>query len=179
MALTDVKAILYKVMNDEFAKRNLDIKVTRAYPKVVEQVQQKPVISIARVSGAEEIMMVADLISNAVLNDSYSETLGYLNQEIYELSIWTTISEMRDDLMILLRQILFENRLLFNSYGFQKMVLVGCTDEELDVSKIPLTIYRGVLRFLIMSKVRVVNLDQLVEQILPNLLLYSQTTEPE
>jgi len=59
------------------------------------------------------------------------------------------------------------------------MVLVGCTDEELDVSKIPLTIYRGVLRFLIMSKVRVVNLDQLVEQILPNLLLYSQTTEPE
>lgn len=176
MALVDVKHILWSTIKDELASRNIDVKVTREYPKTVHELDNKPMISIARVSGAEEIMMVSDLIGGAIVEDnSYLQSFGYLNQEIFEISIWATSSEIRDDLLILVRQLLFEKRLYFASHGFQKMILVGATDEEVDLAKLPRVIYRGVLRYLIMSQVKKQTVDELVAQIVPSLLIQQQT----
>lgn len=175
-ALYDVKNILWNLLTTEFQSRSIDIKVTRAYPKTVEELHDKPMISIARVSGAEEIMMVSDLINQAVVSTTeqkYTETTGYLTQEIYEISIWSMVSDLRDDLMILTRQIMFEKRLYLSSNGFQKIILVGSSDEEIDVSKVPAIIYRGVLRYLIMSKVKKQVEDDVVQNVITSLHTYS------
>jgi len=178
MALLDVKYILWKTLREQFTENEVDIKILREYPKTVQQLEEKPIISISRVSGAEEIMMVQDLIGNETVNStdsSFATTSGYLNQEIFELSIWSLVSEIRDDLLILTRQLMFEKRMYYNSVGFQKVILVGATDEEIDMSKIPAVIYRGVLRYVIMSKVKRESTDQLVEGIIPVLNLYSSS----
>lgn len=177
-ALSDVKSVLWNLLTTEFQSQGIDIKVTRAYPKTVEELHDKPMISIARVSGAEEIMMVSDLMTQAVINSEakYAETTGYLTQEIYEISVWSMVSDLRDDLMILTRQIMFEKRLYLSSNGFQKIILVGSSDEEIDVSKVPAIIYRGVLRYLIMSKVKKLVEDEVVQSIITNLGTYSSGT---
>lgn len=172
--ILDVKHVLYKTLTSEFQNRNLDIGVTRAYPKSTEQLKKRPIISISRVSGTEEMTMISDLISPGVVeNNQYSETLGYLNQEIYEIGIWTLVADIRDDLLVLTRQIFFEKRLNLAAQGFQKFILVGCSDEEVDVSKLPAVIYRGVLRFLVMSQVQRQTVDELVQAIVPNLAMYT------
>jgi hypothetical protein len=177
-ALLDVKNIIYNTLVNEFKSRSIDVSISREYPKSIQVLKDKPCISIARASGAEEIMMVSDLVSEASVGDSqFIQSLGYLNQEIYEISIWTLLSLARDNLIILTRQILFENRLKLDSQGFQKMILVGCSDEEVDTSKVPAIIYRGVLRYMIMSKVSNQSTDDLVEAIVPNLLLYPQQVQ--
>jgi hypothetical protein len=175
-ALLDVKRIIWEKLVEDFATYNVDISIKRAYPKTIEVLKDKPCISIARVSGAEEIMMVSDLISESFIGSDnlYTTTSGYLNQEIYEISIWSLSSDIRDDLMILTRQIMFEDRLYFNNTGFQKLILVGCSDEEIDVSKVPAIIYRGVLRYLIMSKVMKQVAEEMVADVIPNLALYTQ-----
>jgi hypothetical protein len=92
---------------------------------------------------------------------------------VYEIAIWTTNSEYRDDLFMLTTQIMFEQRLLLLSSGLQKLIKVGSNDEEIDVGQLPRIIYRGVLRYLTMSKVQVGTLDDLVQQISTGLIIQS------
>ena len=171
MAIYDAKNSLFVVLNEEFKKLHalyptkIDVKVTTAYPRTVTEIDKKALITIARVTNQEETRFVTDLVQEEIIkNQSATTTKGAFQTDLFEIAIWTNDSQYRDDLYLLTRQMLFEQKSVLYSdpHNFIKFYRVGGADQELDVAKLPRTIYRAVLNYLVMTRMTSQTLDELV-----------------
>jgi len=173
MPVIDAKHAIYKVLKEAFDDLHklypdkIDVKVTTAYPRTVEQIDKKAIISISRLTNQEEYRFITDqVMTDQIQNNNYYSNKGNLQTDIFEIAIWTLDSQYRDDLYLLTRQILFENKnTLYTDYQFIKWYRVGGGDQELDVAKLPRTVYRAVLSYLAMTRMTVSTLTDIVSAI--------------
>lgn len=171
--IIDAKHAIYKLLKEQFDSLHslypdkIDVKVTTAYPRTVEQIDRKAIITISRVSNQEEYKFISDqVMTEEVRNNSYASNKGNLQTDIFEIAIWTLDAQYRDDLYLLTRQLLFENKhTLYSDYGFIKWYRIGGSDQELDIAKLPRTVYRGVLNYLAMTRMTLTTLTDLVSSI--------------
>lgn len=182
MSIYDAKNSLYVVLRDAFKELQdanpdkIDVKVTTAYPRTVEQIDKKAIITISRVTNQEEYRFVTDNIYSQEITNNTSEktSKGALQTDIFEIAIWTLDAQYRDDLYLLTRQLLFEKKnILYTDHQFIKFYRVGGSDQELDVAKLPRTVYRAVLNYLVMTRMTYSSLSDLVREINVSTLVVS------
>lgn len=153
--LTDAKHIvwqkLYDVFNDLTTQYpdKISVKVLKSYPKTVEDIDKYgAIITLARISAPEEYRFVGDLAAGTELDLRTQQALeqkGNLQTEHLEIAIWSKNSEYRDDMYILTRQILFEEKLdLIRNYNFYKFIRISGADQEVDLVYLPRVVYRGI-----------------------------------
>jgi hypothetical protein len=174
------------VLRNEYDRLNklypdrMDVKVTTAYPRTVEQLDTKALITISRVNAPEETRFVSDLIIQSLQTNDMLNQKGNLQTDIFEIAIWTLDAQYRDDLYLLTRQILFEKKKseFFDKYHFIKFYRIGGSDQELDVAKLPRTIYRAVSNYLVMSRLEQNTVDKLVEGVTVTTIITSGDIVP-
>jgi hypothetical protein len=170
-SVVDAKTAIWKVLRDEYNRLNtlypdkINVKVTTAYPRTVEQLDTKALITISRINAPEETRFVSDLIYQSLQTQEMLNQKGNLQTDIFEIAIWTLDAQYRDDLYLLTRQILFEKKkdYFFDIYKFLKFYRIGGADQELDTGKLPRTIYRAVSNYLVTSRLNQKTTDKLVE----------------
>lgn len=173
MAIYDAKDAIYHVLRDAYKDLHtlypdkIDVKVVTAYPRTVNEIDTKALITISRITNQEEYRFVADaMFSDEITNNSASSQKGALQTDIFEIAIWTLDAQYRDDLYLLTRQILFEKKsTLYTTYQFIKFYRIGGSDQELDVAKLPRTVYRAVLNYLAMTRMTYSTITDLVSAI--------------
>jgi len=180
MAIIDPKYGLWLMLRNRYNELmqqypdKIDVKVVTAYPRTVEEIDKKALITISRITAPEEMRFVTDLYQQEnQANQLGSSKYSSLQTDIFEIAIWTLDPQYRDDLYLLTRQILFEHKKedLFEKFQFIKFYRIGGGDQELDVAKLPRTIYRGVLTYLVTTRLEYGSTDELVEGITVNTII--------
>jgi hypothetical protein len=177
MSAVDLKKMFWEVLTSEFIRLNLDIKVTVEYPRDLQEIDTKPTVTIARRGDSEGMRAIGDHLGSSPGLQTQGRNAGHfvthLGQyitETYEIAVWATNSILRDDLFIVTRQILFDQKKYIESnYGVMKFIRVDGRDEEIDSSLLPRTIYRGVLTYEIMTRLMNVIVDDLVTAVIPRI----------
>ena len=176
MAICDPKYAIWLMLRNRYNELmeeypdKIDVKVTTAYPRTVEEIDKKALITVSRVTAPEEMRFVSDLITresetSVSIGGNQSSTFGAIQTDIFEIAIWTLDAQYRDDLYLLARQLLFENKKtdLYKKFQFIKFYRIGGGDQELDVAKLPRTLYRAVLTYLVSTKMEYGSTDDLVQ----------------
>ena len=153
-SLLDAKHIIWKKLYDEFARLQqlfpdkINVKVLKAYPKSFEDIDKYgAIITLARIAAPEEYRFVGDLQATELdtKTQQYLKSKANLQTEHLEIAVWSKDSEYRDDIYVLVRQILFEMKdSLLRNDGFIKFIRLSGADQEVDVVYLPRVIYRGV-----------------------------------
>ena len=160
ISVFDSKTAIYNVLRDNFKTLQeqypdkIDVRVTTAYPRTVNEIDTKALVTVSRITNQEEYRFVTDaVLTTEVANNAQTSSKGALQTDIFEIAIWTLDAQYRDDLYLLTRQLLFEQKnTLYTDYQFIKWYRVGGSDQEIDVAKLPRTIYRAVLSYLAMTR---------------------------
>jgi hypothetical protein len=182
MTIYDAKNSLFLVLKNALDSLyilypdKISVKVTTAYPRTVTEIDTKALVTIARVTNQEETKFVTDLVSEEITaNENAKITSGAFQTDLFEIAIWTLDAQYRDDLYLLIRQLLFENKrvLMSDPHNFIKFYRVGGADQEIDVAKLPRTIYRAVLNYLVMTKMIRQSTDDLVQGITVSTIISS------
>jgi len=177
--LLDAKHIiwqkLYKVYGDlqTLYPDKINIKVLKSYPKTFEDIDKVgAVITIARIAAPEEFRFVGDLATTELDTSAqqYYKKQGNLQTEHLEIAIWSKNSEYRDDIYILTRQLLFEEKEdFFRNNGFIKFIRLSGADQEVDIAQQPRIVYRGIHIYQITHLLNYLKADELVQSINCNL----------
>jgi len=173
MSIVDAKYAIWRTLHDAYKELNeqhpdkIDVKVTMAYPRTVEEIDKRAIITVARINAPEETRFVSDLLYEELQTNEMQNQRGTFQTDIFEVAIWTLDPQYRDDLYLLTRQLLFEKKKteLLEKFKFIKFYRIGGSDQELDVAKLPRTIYRAVLTYLTTTQLEYQTLYDLVEQI--------------
>ena len=181
MAIVDAKYAIWLLLRNEFNRlhtlypEKIDVKVVTAYPRTVEEIDKKAIITISRVTAPEEMRFVTDLLIQEAQTQSMLNQRGNFQTDVFEIAIWTLDAQYRDDLYLLTRQILFEKKKteLLDKFQFIKFYRVGGSDQELDIAKLPRTIYRAVLTYLTQTQLAQSTTDELVEAITVSTIMTS------
>jgi len=169
----DSKHILWKMLKDEFDALEtaypdkISVRVSKVYPITIQQIDRVAVVTIARVSAPEEIRFMGDLIEST-LNDAYTSALrnkGLLHSDYYEVAVWTQNSDYRDQLYLIVKQIMLEKKKWLHQQGFVKILRVSGGDEEIDIGELPRVIYRAKNIYLITSLIQSTSTSDLVSQL--------------
>jgi hypothetical protein len=138
---------VYTRLNTQFPNK-IDVKVIKSYPKTFEDIDKNSaVITVSRVAAPEEYRFVGDLTTTELDNNAQQmwKQKGNLQTEHLEIAIWSLNAEYRDDIYVLTRQILFEEKEdFFRNYNFIKFIRLSGADQEIDVGQLPRVVYRGV-----------------------------------
>jgi hypothetical protein len=181
MPVYDSKNAIYTVLRDAYKDlqvqypEKISVKVTTSYPRTVQEIDTKALVTISRITNQEEYRFITDQIfSDEIKNNEQVSQKGALQTDIFEIAIWTLDAQYRDDLYLLTRQILFEKKnILTTKYQFVKWYRVGGGDQELDVAKLPRTVYRAVLTYLAMTRMSYSSTDDLVSAITVSTIVVS------
>lgn len=174
MAIKDIKRVLYDIIKTEMDRLHslypskINTKVVTAYPRTATEIDEKAIITIARVSSPEETKFITDLFSGSGPSiGNFLEKKGNLQTDIIEFGIWTLDPQYRDDLNLLLRQILFEKKEDILREGqllkFQKVS--GSDSQSIGGQDLPRTIYIATMNYLVMGTLNATTTDQLVSDI--------------
>lgn len=170
MALIDAKTAIYNLLRDQYAlleqqyPDKINVKVSTAYPRTVNEIDTKALITISRVVNQEEFKFISDDVLTAeIQNNQKTSSKGAFQTDIFEIAIWTLDAQYRDDLYLLTRQLLFEKKnTLLEDYQFIKWYRVGGADQELDIAKLPRTVYRATLSYLAMTRMTYNRIEDVV-----------------
>ena len=167
--LIDAKHILWKTLSETYASLGIDITVMTTYPRTIQQLDSKPVITISRASDVEDILLMNDLFTNGTGYDTenlkFLYDKGVIQTETFEVRLWANNADLRDDLHVLTKQILQEKKQYMNMLGLIKFQKISGRDEELDLAKIPRTIYSSVLIYSTTCSLKYESLQDLVAEI--------------
>lgn len=192
----DTKEAVKNVLTDalrEIQERypnRFDFEVMTTYPKSVQNLDSnlrnkplipKVVITLSRVSTPELMRFMGNIMVGAYnatnLNQSVT-TRGKLDNDVIEIAVWTLHPILRDKMMVLIRQLLFEKQdVLYSRYGLIKWIRTGGRDDEVDVGKLPRTIYRAVSVYAATIKLEQIIVDQIIEEIVTTSEIYQTNAE--
>lgn len=177
--LIDSKHIIWQKLYDVYGQLQtaypdrINIKVLKSYPKTYEDIDKYgAVITIARIAAPEEYRFVGDLQATELDNTAqqYLKGKANLQTEHLEIAIWSKNSEYRDDIYVLTRQILFEEKEdLLKNQGFIKFIRLSGADQEVDVAHLPRVMYRGIHVYLCTHMLQYEKVEDLVATINTNL----------
>ena len=173
MSIIDAKTAIYNLLRDRYKvlqeayPEKINVGISTAYPRTVNEIDTKALITVSRVVNQEEYRFVTEYVLQAEIeNNAQTTSKGAFQTDIFEIAIWTLDAQYRDDLYLLTRQLLFEYKnTLLEDYQFIKWYRVGGSDQELDVSKLPRTVYRAVLSYLAMTRMNYSSVDEIIESI--------------
>lgn len=184
-AILDPKQIVANVLSDSLKRiqqqypNKFDFIVMTTYPKSVQQIDKDPrninqmprvVFTVTRVNMPETNRFVGNLLYSTYMSEDMNvsvTTRGNLQSDVIEIALWTLDPIIRDKMTVLLRQIMFEQQdVLYSQWGFIKFIRTGGRDDEVDIGKLPRTIYRSVCTYLTTIKIEQIILDDLIQDII-------------
>lgn len=171
--ITDVKKAIWEVLHNEITRLSalypdkVNAKVVTVYPKTVSEIDTKDIITIARVSSPQEDKFLGDIM-NQQLNTATERIVskfGALEQDHWEIAIWSLNPQRRDQLYLLVRQILFEKKHeeLLGKYKLIRFFRISGSDSDIDVTKSGRTIYQARLGYVSQTQTTYGTTDELVE----------------
>jgi hypothetical protein len=142
----DLKLELVRIVRAGFKARLKDVNVFTSDPRVKEDF---PCVGVNRVYDSEDDGSLANFYDQELTPDEKAtfERFSGLFTQTCELRIWTENADVRDELYVLLKEILLLAKKELGVLGFGKMVMKGGRDENDFRTYAPLTIYWGVYNF--------------------------------
>lgn len=195
--ILDPKQIVANVLSDSLKRiqqqypNKFDFLIMTTYPKSVQQIDKDPrninqmprvLFTVTRVSMPETHRFIGNLLASTYTADDMNmsvTTRGNLQSDVIEIALWTLDPIIRDKMTVLVRQILFEQQdVLYSQWGFIKFIRTGGADDEVDVGKLPRTIYRSKATYLCTIKITQTILDDIIADIVNTPILATPTTPP-
>jgi len=170
----DSKHRIWKLLKDEFDALEslypdkINIKVVKMYPKTVEELDKYlATVTVNRITAPQEMLFVGDSLTSGINSstDLWETTKGVLNTDYFEICVWSTDPDYRDQIYYVIRQILLEKRKDLLKEGYTKFVRTGGGDQEVELVGIPRIVYRGIHIYMIQSTMTKDDIYGLVSQI--------------
>lgn len=182
--LLDSKHIIWQKLYDVYgalqasAPDKINVKVLKSYPKTYEDIDKYgAIITVSRIAAPEEFRFIGDLTTtelDTAAQQAYRQK-GNLQTEHLEIAIWSLNAEYRDDIYVLTRQILFEEKeSLMRSFAIVKFIRLSGADQEVDIGQLPRVVYRGLHIYQITHLLEFKKADDLVAAIDCNLELITK-----
>lgn len=184
--IIDAKKAVYEELKKRLAEieaeypadqRLVQFEVHTEEPTTIEAVDYEPgkskpraVITVGRIASPQHMQMIGNILEPmeipSIGSASAEMVKGTVQDDTLEISVWALNPVLRDQVWVLLRQVLFEiHDTLITTHEFLKWQRLSGSDQKVDIGKLPRTVYRGTHTYVATVRVRQGFTDNLVAEI--------------